>query len=149
VSDRPSRGATAERDAGAAAIEGVTVLPSGYRTGFTKVNRARFVSLGHASGRWEVDVYANEPAGKALAAHAREAPVGAMMVEEHYERREGHPTGPIMLMEKREKGYAPDRGDWRYVVVGANGKVVSDGPAPSCAGCHDDAPSDGLFPIVD
>ncbi len=130
-------------------MDGAAVLPSGYRTSFEKLNRQRFVSLGHASGRWEVDVFANELAAKAVASRAREVPAGAVVIEEHHERSGARPAGPVMLMEKREKGYAPERGDWRYVVVGASGRVVVDGAAPSCAGCHDDAPMDGLFPIVD
>jgi len=54
-----------------------------------------------------------------------------------------------MVMEKRAKGYAPDHGDWRWTVVGAGGQLVKDGIVESCVGCHDDAPMDGMFPIVE
>jgi hypothetical protein len=54
-----------------------------------------------------------------------------------------------MVMEKRAKGYAPEHGDWRWTVVGAGGQLVKDGIVESCVGCHDDAPMDGMFPIVD
>ena len=47
------------------------------------------------------------------------------------------------------KGFAPEHGDWRYTVVGSAGQLVKDGVVDSCAGCHDDAPTDGLFPILD
>lgn len=148
TSDRVPAGGGAKdvRDAGL--VDGAGSLPAGYRTTFTKVNRARFVSQGHATGRWEVDVYANEAAQKALAARAREVPVGAVVVQEHYERTD-NAAGPVMVMEKREKGYAPEHGDWRWAVVGSQGQLVRDGVVASCAGCHDDAPMDGLFPIVD
>lgn len=148
VSERPrtsgSRGDTLD----GGARDGAAALPRGYRETFAKVNRARFVSQGHATGRWEVDVYANDAGAQALATRARDVPVGAMVVEEHFERGEGKGAGPVMLMEKRERGYSPEHGDWRYVVVGSTGQLVSDGVVASCAGCHDEAPGDGLFPII-
>lgn len=148
TSDRaPAGGATRDvKDAGV--VDGAGALPLGYRTVFAKVNKARFVSQGHAAGRWEVDVYANEAAQNALAARSREVPVGAVIVEEHFERSD-KAAGPVMVMEKREKGYASDHGDWRWAVVGSQGQLVRDGVVDSCAGCHDDAPMDGLFPIVE
>lgn len=133
-------GAPASPDAGAA-------LPAGYRTSFTKLNAARFVSQGHATGRWEAEVWANELAKKALATRSREVPVGAIVVQEHRER--GGEVGPILVMEKMPAGYAREHGDWRWAAVGSQGQLVRDGIVESCAGCHDDAPMDGLFPIVE
>jgi hypothetical protein len=52
-------------------------------------------------------------------------------------------------MEKKEKGYATEHGDWRWAVVGSQGQLVKDGVVDACAGCHDDAPMDGLFPVVE
>jgi len=160
VSNKAPGGASA-RDAGdAAPIDGALALPAGYRTTFTKLNKTRFVSQGHASGRWEVDVWANELAQKALASRAREVPPGAIVVQEHYERRGGgepraegagepETAGPIMVMEKKPAGYASEHGDWRWAVVGSQGQLVRDGVIESCAGCHDNAPMDGLFPILE
>ena len=108
-----------------------------------------FVSSGHASGRWDVDVYANEPALRALVTRTREAPVGTIVVEEHFEKSGSGGPGPVMVMEKRAKGFSPEHGDWRYTVVGSAGQLVKDGVVDSCAGCHDDAPTDGLFPVVE
>jgi hypothetical protein len=149
VSDRPAGRAIAPRSRDGGTIDGVSALPSDYRTTFTKVNKSRFVSLGHAAGRWDVDVYANEPARVALAARAREVPVGAIIVQEHFEKSDAGSRGPVMVMEKRAKGYAPEHGDWRWTVVGAGGQLVKDGIVESCVGCHDDAPMDGMFPILD
>jgi len=70
ASDRPSGGRTAADSGAPGPIDGAGALPSSYKTTFTKVNKARFVSSGHAAGRWEVDVYANELAQKALAARS-------------------------------------------------------------------------------
>jgi hypothetical protein len=149
LSDKPAGGATVRDGGGPAFVDGAGALPAGYRETFTKLNKARFVSQGHAAGRWEVDVWANEIAAKAMAERAREVPVGAVVVEEHWERFEGKTPGPVMLMEKRPAGFAPEHGDWRWAVVGSRGQLVQDGVIDSCAGCHDDAPMDGLFPIVE
>lgn len=133
-------------DAGARPASGG--LPADYRTTFTKINKARFVSQGHASGRWDVDVWANELAQKALAERSKEVPVGAVVVAEHVEKAGAGGPGPTMVMEKKPKGYAPDHGDWRYAVVGSSGQLVKEGAIESCTGCHDDAPMDALFPIA-
>ncbi len=135
------------RDAGP--IDGTTALPADYRTKFVKLNQARFPSLGHAPGRWDVEIYANESARSALLARSRDVPVGAILVEEHFEKSDPPARGPIMVMEKRAKGYATDHGDWRWTVVGSNGQLVRDGIVESCFGCHDDAPMDGMFPVSD
>jgi hypothetical protein len=117
-------------------------VPVDFRTTFTKVNRARFVSKGHAAGRYEVDIYADDLAKAGYAAATGELPVGARLIKEHFE---GAKPGPIMMMEKRTKGFDPEHGDWRYVIVSSTGLLVKDGKAESCAGCHDDAPHDHVF----
>jgi hypothetical protein len=148
ASDRNAAGGGPKELKDAGFVDGAGSLPLGYRQTFTKVNKARFVSQGHAAGRWEIDVYANEAGQKALATRAREVPVGAVVVEEHFEKTDKS-AGPVMVMEKREKGYSNDHGDWRWAVVGSQGQLVRDGVVESCAGCHDDAPMDGLFPIAE
>lgn len=149
VSERPWRGASAAPAVDAGAADAAAALPADYRARFAKVNKARFVSSGHAAGRWELDVYANELAERALAARARDVPIGAVVVAEHFERGSDAGVGPIMVMEKRRPGFSPDHGDWRFVVVGASGRLVKEGAIESCAGCHDDAPMDGMFPILE
>lgn len=146
VSDRVPGGGTAREAKDGGLRDGAASLPSDYRTSFTKVNKARFASQGHASGRWQVDVFANEIAAAALASRAKEVPVGAVVVEEHYES-DGR-AGPVMVMEKKAKGFSPEHGDWRWVVVGSKGQLVEDGVVETCTGCHDDAPMDGLFPLI-
>lgn len=147
ASDKPAGGQIAPTSRDGGPIDGAAALPIDYRTKFTKLTKSRFVSSGHASGRWDVDVYANEPARTALAARAKDVPVGAVIVEEHYEKSGAMGQGPVMVMEKRAKGYSPDHGDWRWTVVGAAGQLVKDGVVDSCVGCHDDAPMDGFFPL--
>jgi hypothetical protein len=149
VSDKPSAGGTKTEIKDAGLIDGAGSLPAGYRSSFAKLNKARLVSQGHAAGRWEVDIWANELAQKALATRAKDVPVGAIVVSEHYERNEGKTAGPVMVMEKRPPGFAREHGDWRWAVIGSQGQLVKDGVIEQCAGCHDDAPMDGLFPIVE
>lgn len=149
VSSRP-KGATASRtspDGGV--VPAAPALPNGYRATFVKVNQRPLVTRGHVAGRWSVEVYANEPAVKALASRSRDVPIGAMVVAEHFETQGAGGPGPVMLMEKRDKGFSPEHGDWRYAVVNAKGQVIKDGTIDTCAGCHDDSPMDGLFPIVE
>ena len=133
-------------------------IPTDFRTTFVRANRARFVSNGHAGGRWAVDVYVNDAGKEALSAERGEVPIGTQLVKEHFERSPGaradaqaetQARGPIMMMEKRAPGFDAEHGDWRYVVVGAGGELVKDGPIASCAGCHDDAPHDHLFRIAE
>lgn len=148
TSDRPSGGIPSRKPDDAGVRDAAAVLPADYRTTFTKLTKSRFVSQGHAFGRWDVDVYANELAQKALASKSKDVPVGAIVVQEHFEKA-GPSTapGPVMLMEKKAKGFSPDHGDWRYAIIGSNGLLVKDGTIDSCAGCHDDAPADGLFSL--
>ena len=147
ISDRVPGGGTPREAKDGGLRDGAAALPTDYRASFTKVNKARFLSHGHASGRWQVDVFANELGASALAARAKEAPVGAVLVAEHYES-DGR-AGPVMVMEKKAKGFSAEHGDWRWVVVGSKGQLVEDGVVETCTGCHDDAPMDGLFPVVE
>lgn len=134
-------------------VDGAEALPKDYRQSFVKVNKSSFVSQGHAAGRWDVDIWANEAAQKALTTRSREVPVGATAIAEHRERASASGSevtkGPIMLMEKMPAGFSKEHGDWRYAVVGSQGQLVKNGVVESCAGCHDDAPMDGFFPIVE
>ncbi len=80
--------------------------------------------------------------------------MGAIVVAEHFERSVSASGGDvakapvIMVMEKKDKGFSKEHGDWRWTVVGSQGQLVQDGVIEPCAGCHDDAPMDGLFPIT-
>ena len=136
-------------DAGARAAARVPQdagVPADYEATFTKVNAARFVSSGHADGRWDVDVYVNDLGKAPFLSDRGIVPVGTKVLKIHFERP-GAKRGPVMMMEKREAGFDPEHGDWRYVVVSSTGEVVKDGPAGVCAGCHDDAPHDHLFRV--
>ena len=147
VSDKPAGGRNPGDGGASQVIDGAAALPADYRTKFTKVNKTRLVSRGHADGRWEVDVWANDLAAKALAERTHAVPVGAIVVAEHFELRGDKARGPILVMEKRPAGTSKEHGDWRWASVGSQGQLAGDGTIETCAGCHDDSPMDGLFPL--
>lgn len=124
-------------------------LPLDYRTKFEKLTKAPMESQGHAAGRFEVEIFANELASRALKDKVKLAPIGAVVIKEHRERAPslGGAPGPTMMMEKRQAGFAPDRGDWQYTVVNSKGELVAGAGLDACAGCHEDAPYDHLFAL--
>jgi hypothetical protein len=143
-------GARPGEDAGAtpadAAVRGSSPIPADFRARFTKLNAARFLSKGHLYDRFAVDLWANESGKDAYDGKLDVVPAGAMIVKEHFDRTTmGDRPGPLMAMEKKEKGYDADHGDWRYLVVSARGEVVTDGKPDKCVGCHREAPRDYLF----
>ena len=125
----------------------VTPVPADFRVSMTRVTPAPFVSKGHAGGRWSAVVYADPSGVDALRGDRTAVPVGARFVEEHFEQNDAG-AGPIMMMKKEAPGFDPERGNWRYVVVGTKGELVKDGVVESCAGCHGEAPGDHLFRVV-
>lgn len=135
-------------DAGAARLP--PNVPADFRTRFAKLNRARFLSRGHLFERFAVDLYANAEGKQAYDAELDDAPVGAMLVKEHFDRAaNGDRPGPLMAMEKQAKGFDPENGDWRYTIVSARGETVVDGKSERCAGCHHDAPHDHVFRVTE
>jgi hypothetical protein len=127
-------------------IGGPSPIPSDFRESMTRANASRFVSKGHAGGRWEADVYGSSSALQTLGMDRGAVGVGTRFVEEHFESGDAG-AGPVFMMEKRAAGFDPAHGDWRYVAVGASGEVAGDGMIASCVGCHDDAPHDHLFRV--
>jgi len=141
-------GAPAVHDAGAP--HGPSSIPPDFRTSLTKINHARFVSNGHAGGRYDVDVYANAAGKSAALSASGDVPVGARLVKEHFERTgDSVQPGPVMMMEKMDRGFDPEHGDWAYVVVNSAGQQVQNGRVEACTGCHDDAPHDHVFRVAE
>ena len=147
-SAHPPRPSTAADGGVVVTPASIGVLPSDFRTRYAKLTANRFVSAGHASGRFDVEVYANPAAASAYTKHTGTFPEGVVFVKEHWERAagsEGVQPGPLMAMEKMQAGYDPEHGDWRYVVVGPDGKLLTNGKPEGCVLCHDDAPRDHVF----
>ncbi|MEO8798626.1 MAG: cytochrome P460 family protein [Polyangiaceae bacterium] len=126
-------------------------IPSDYKKTMLQIGSGRFVSRGHAAGRFDVELYANDAGRSAYGSASGEFPVGARFVTAHFERANGvapsdEAPGPLFMMEKMAKGYDPAHGDWRYVALSSQGELVQDGKIESCVGCHDDAGHDHIFP---
>ncbi|HEX7663096.1 MAG TPA: cytochrome P460 family protein [Polyangiaceae bacterium] len=126
-------------------------IPSDYKTSMQQIGSGRFVSRGHAAGRFDVELYANDLGKSGYGTASGEFQVGARFVTAHFERVNGvgpadEAPGPLFMMEKMAKGYDAAHGDWRYVALSSQGELVQDGKIESCAGCHDDAGHDHVFP---
>ncbi len=134
-----------------AADAGVTptppAIPSDFRTSFTKANRARFMSRGHLEDRFAVDVYVNAAAARVWRSDTSAILPGAMLVKEQFDPSPADRPAGILAMEKREPGYDPENGDWRWIVVGAKGDVVKDGKIEQCSSCHRESKHDFVFDV--
>jgi hypothetical protein len=90
-----------------------------FRTSMTRVNTDPFLSRTHG-GRW-VNTYVNA-VGLAAYQRGEDLPVGSVVVKESFEpntARDGPDLavrGPIFVMERRARGYYPERGDYWYAI---------------------------------
>jgi hypothetical protein len=114
---KPQAASGASESGAAAGDPAATYAPldvgADYRS-FARVNKSSFVSPTHG-GRF-VDIYVN-PVGLAAYQGEGELPVGSIVVKTSWETRDGKATevaGPIFVMQKREKGFAPEHDDWWY-----------------------------------
>jgi hypothetical protein len=105
-----------DRAVDAAARESSPVAED-FRAKMTRIGD-RFLSQGPAKKQWDAP---------------EEMPVGAMLVEEAIVREaDFEQAAGLLVMEKRAAG-------WRFVVVTAEGDVVSDSRVATCETCHHDA----------
>lgn len=134
------------RDAGALAPF-VKVVDGGIDTsGLERLSPEGYTSVGHASGRFTADVFANDVALPIFKQGVGTFPSGSVLLMTHRERspdaREGdRAAGPTFRMEKSGTG-------WRYSTVSKAGVLLADGTPESCVACHDDAPRDHVFPLL-
>ena len=68
-------------------------------------------------------------------------PAGSVIVKDSFEVTEGGDVlpGRLFAMEKRPRGTLPATGDWRYIMIGADGAVIADTLADTAAKaefCH-------------
>jgi Cytochrome P460 len=128
---------------------------------YRRVTDEMFRSLVHGN-RW-VHVYVNE-IGVQPYLDSGDIPVGTIVVKTSVQNVDGRPSdieGPIFVMEKRAKGYAPEHGDWWYAIHWASppaeeaakfgGPIYWRGRSPRvayCWKCHDDYTNSlgGLIP---
>ena len=158
-SSTPTAGAPGAGDAREDAF-GPLEVGADYET-YRHLTPEPFRSLDHGN-RW-VHVYVNEIGADAYLA-AADIPVGTIVVKTSVQSVDERPSdipGPIFVMEKRAKGYAPEHDDWWYAIHWASpppaeaakfgGPVYWRGRSPRvayCWRCHDDYANSlgGLIP---
>jgi hypothetical protein len=124
-------------------------LSRDFRSTFTKLNRERFASRGHLRDRFDVDVYVNTAAKGAWESGAHEYPVGSVLVKDQFDHAVAGRAAGVLVMEKREAGYDPEGGDWRWLVLGLNGGIEREGKIDACIRCHADTVGDHVFAFVE
>lgn len=78
---------------------------------------------------------------------ARPAPVGSRIAKASFTvTRDGRVAlGPLFLMEKMDKGFAPDGGDWRFTLIDGDGRLGGETGTSTasrigyCLECHKQA----------
>lgn len=89
-----------------------------------------------------ITVYTNEIGRKAMSdpKMATAFPTGSIIVKEKLPSIDSRKAELLTVMVKREKGFAPDDGDWQYFVADPTGKITARGKdVEACAKCHRDA----------
>jgi hypothetical protein len=99
----------------------------------------------HFGGTVERSVRVNAAAAAyGDAGHAQELAPGSIIVQTHH--RPGEPgTLGSFAMVKLPQGTAPREGDWQFLVLDPESKVLARGALEGCARCHAMAPADYLF----
>ena len=88
-------------------------IPTDYKTTMQHLGSGRFFSRGHASGRFDAELYATDSARASMTVANGEFQVGARFVEAHFEKSStatsapspaDQAPGPLFMMEKMPKG---------------------------------------------
>jgi hypothetical protein len=153
---RPAAPASA-RPADPESVYGPLEVGADYAS-YRRLTDRPFLSAVHGD-RW-VDVYVNEIGADAYLSGGP-IPVGTVVVKTSWQAAGDQPSqtpGPIFVMEKRARGYAPDHDDWWYAIHWAAPPAGSKfkpmywrGASPKaeyCTDCHDtyDRGLGGLVP---
>lgn len=130
-------------------------LPDMDYRAFRRLNSHPYLSEQH--GARFVNVYVNDRARDFFTAgRDNPLPEGAKVIKDSISAVEsgGIARGPLLIMEKMAKGFAPEFGDWRYTMVMPNGEVFGttggegNAAVKFCAECHIQAAGrDSLFDI--
>lgn len=65
-----------------------------------------------------------------------EFPIGTIIVKEKHDGNDPSTSELLTVMIKRERGFAPEIGDWEFVVLDGFAKAVQKGSAETCISCH-------------
>lgn len=117
---------------------GAAIIAPDFKSRLKKVGE-RFVSNGHAAGRWEAELFANGLA-ESVWSGDESFPVGSELLLSHTERQGDKSDGPVMAMKKGESG-------WSFSVMNSRGEPITGRGLNACDACHKDAPRDHVFPM--
>lgn len=82
-------------------------------------------------------VFVNEVGkGRLLKGGVTPFPVGTILVKEKHKGSDANSSELLTVMVKREKGFAPDNGDWQYLVLDGFAKAIQKGDTTTCVKCH-------------
>lgn len=101
-------------------------------------------------GAWAITI-SNPIAKAALSLPGKRVfPVGSVLIKEKFDRPTGGKPALFTGMVKRDRGFAPNVGDWEFFVVKlAKKRFVERGKMESCAGCHQMVANEGyVFSIA-
>jgi len=116
---------------------GAAIIAPDFRSRLKRIGD-RFVSNGHAAGRWDAEMFANAGAENAWGGD-EPFPVGSELLLSHVERQGDKSDGPVMAMRKGEGG-------WAFTVMNSRGEAITGRGLSACEACHRDAPRDHVFP---
>jgi len=85
-----------------------------------------------------INVYVNETGrNEYLAEDSPPLPEGTVIVKEKMQKKDGKGWRELGIMVKREKGFAPETGDWQFLFVDRKNKAVDQAAKlENCATCH-------------
>ena len=111
--------------------------------GWRRLNRAPYLSSTH--GNHYVNNYYNDAAAD-YAKHENGVPLpqGAVIAKDSFAvtKTGGILLGPLFAMQKMAPGFNPVSGDWRYIIVSPDGRVLGETNGPGserveyCIACH-------------
>jgi hypothetical protein len=101
------------------------------------------VRSSHPAGLFQGEILASPgfPYGRA----GRRAPVEGDLLVEHLRPQGSDSVSLTYVMRREAPGFFPEGGDFRYGVLGPDGRVQAEGRLLLCARCHAEAPRDHLF----
>lgn len=110
-----------------------SILPADYRSTFVRVAACR-LSIEHGS-RY-VAIWVSPAAEAAYRDGPYPLPDGTVVVKEQFGDDETCRTATEWTVMRKERGFAPERGDWRWQELDSVLGVRLDGVVASCVGCH-------------
>jgi hypothetical protein len=124
-------GGEADGGGGGAAV---AVWPEDFESAWPQVRDCRLSPAAHDG--FSIRVFTNPEAEQAYADGDYPFAAGTVLVKGEYDDPDCTELVRVSAMERLDDGEDPERGDWRWLRTGPDGREL-DGVEPrSCAGCH-------------